>query len=86
MYGGAFLVMAVFFAMLNAHILLAKHHRLARPLSAERRRQILARATAGIVPYAIATALAAVSSYLTLGICAGLALFYALPIGSGGNE
>jgi uncharacterized membrane protein len=85
-YGGAFLVMGVFFSLLNRHILLAKHHRLARPLSEERRRQILARATAGNIPYAIATALAAVSSYLTLAICGGLALFYALPIGSGGDE
>jgi uncharacterized membrane protein len=85
-YGGAFLVMGVFFAALNTHILLAKHHRLARPLSIERRRQILSRSVAGVIPYAIATALAAVSSYATLAICAGLALFYALPIGSGGNE
>ena len=85
-YSGAFLVMGVFFATLNAHIRLANHHRLARPLSIDRRRQILVRAAGGIVPYAIATALAAVSSYLTLGICAGLALFYALPVGSGGNE
>jgi uncharacterized membrane protein len=85
-YSGAFLVMGVFFAVLNAHILLAKHHRLATPLSEERRRQILSRAAAGVIPYAIATALAAVSSYATLAICGGLALFYALPIGSGGNE
>jgi uncharacterized membrane protein len=85
-YGGAFLVMGVFFAALNIHILLAKHHRLARPLPIERRRQILSRSVAGVIPYAIATALAAVSSYATLAICAGLALFYALPIGSGGNE
>jgi uncharacterized membrane protein len=85
-YGGAFLVMGVFFAALNTHILLAKHHRLARPMSIERRRQILSRSVAGVIPYAIATALAAVSSYATLAICAGLALFYALPIGSGGNE
>jgi len=85
-YSGAFFVMAVFFATLNAHILLAKHHRLATPLPEERRRQILSRATVGVVPYAVATALAAVSSYLTLAICGALALFYALPVGSGGNE
>jgi hypothetical protein len=39
-----------------------------------------------VVPYAIATALAAVSSYLTLAICGAIAIFYALPIGSGGTE
>jgi uncharacterized membrane protein len=85
-YAGAFLVMGILFALLNAHILLAKHQLLAHPLSEERRRQILSRFTAGIIPYAIATALAAVSSYATLAICAAIALFYALPIGSGGND
>jgi len=85
-YSGAFLVMAVFFATLNAHILLVKHDKLTEPLSYERRRQILARSVSGVVPYAIATALAAVSSYATLIICGALAIFYALPIASGGNE
>jgi uncharacterized membrane protein len=85
-YSGAFLVMGISFATLNAHILLAKHHRLARPLPLERRRAILSRALSGLIPYAIATALAPVSAYLTVGICAAVVLFYALPIGSGGNE
>jgi TMEM175 potassium channel family protein len=85
-YSGAFLVMAVFFATLNAHILLVKHDKLTRPLSAERRRQILNRSVSGVVPYLIATALAAVSSYATLIICGALAVFYAFPIASGGNE
>ena len=84
-YSGAFLVMAVFFTTLNAHILLVKHDKLVRPLPLERRRQILARSLAGVIPYAVATGLAAVSSYVTLGICAGIAAFYALPIGSGGS-
>jgi uncharacterized membrane protein len=86
LYAGAFLVMALVFAALNAHILLAKHERLSRPLAHERRRQILFRSIAGIVPYAVATALAAVSSYVTLAICGAIAVFYALPIGSGGSE
>jgi uncharacterized membrane protein len=85
-YSGAFLVMAVFFATLNAHILLVKHDKLTHPLSIERRRQILIRSVSGLLPYAVATALAAVSSYLTLGICAALAAFYATPIASGGSE
>jgi TMEM175 potassium channel family protein len=85
-YSGAFLVMAVFFATLNRHILLTKAHLLHRELSIEQRRQILFRSIAGVVPYAIATALAVVSAYLTLGICAALAIFYALPIGSGGTD
>jgi hypothetical protein len=85
-YSGAFLVMAVFFTLLNAHILLVKHHKLTRSLPAERRRQILARSVSGLVPYAVATALAVVSSYLTIAICLGIAVFYALPIGSGGPD
>ncbi len=85
-YSGAFLLMAVFFATLNAHILLAKHNKLKQPLPLERRRKILARSVSGVVPYLIATALAAVSSYATLIICGALAVFYAFPIASGGNE
>jgi uncharacterized membrane protein len=85
-YGGSLLVMGVFFTMLNAHILLAKDHRLRHPLPLERRRRILARSVSGVIPYAIATVLAVVSPYVTVAICFALALFYALPVGSGGNE
>jgi uncharacterized membrane protein len=86
LYSGSFLVMAVFFATLNRHILLDKAHLLHADLPAEQRRQILFRSISGVVPYAIATALAVVSAYLTLAICAALGIFYALPIGSGGTE
>jgi uncharacterized membrane protein len=85
-YSGTFLVMSVFFSWLNSHILLVKHPKLKHPLSVERRRQILARTLSGLVPYAIATALAVVSSYVTLAICGAIAIFYALPVGSGGND
>jgi uncharacterized membrane protein len=85
-YAGSFLVMGLFFAALNRHILLTKAHLLHHELPVEQRRQILFRSIAGVVPYAIATALAVVSAYLTLAICAALGIFYALPIGSGGSE
>ena len=85
-YSGAFLIMGILFAALNAHILLVKHSMLTRQLSYERRRQILVRSVAGVVPYAIATALAVVSAYATIAICGALAVFYAFPIGSGGVE
>jgi hypothetical protein len=49
-----------------------------------RRRLILRRAIAGLGPYALATALAPVSSYVTLAICAAVAAYYALPTASGG--
>jgi len=83
-YSGAFLVMALFFATLNRHLLLVKPQSLREEIPVERRRQILARSISGVIPYAIATVLAVVSSYVTLGICAALAVFYALPISSGG--
>jgi uncharacterized membrane protein len=85
-YSGSFLVMGLFFSTLNRHILLSKAHLLHRELSLEQRRQILVRSISGVVPYAIATALAVLSAYLTLGICAAMGIFYALPIGSGGTQ
>jgi uncharacterized membrane protein len=85
-YGGAFLLMSIAFTTLNRHILLRKSHRLEPGLSEERRRQILARSVSGLAPYAIATALAAVSAYVTISICAAVAVFYALPIASGSGQ
>jgi TMEM175 potassium channel family protein len=83
-YSGSFLVMSLAFGTLNGHILMRKAHLLGEDLSAERRRQILARGVAGVLPYALATALAVVSPYATLVICGAIAVFYASPLGSGG--
>jgi uncharacterized membrane protein len=85
-YGGAFLLMAVFFANLNRHVLLVKPHRLRAQLPEEHRRQILFRSVSGVIPYAIATAMALLSPYVTIVICGAIAAFYALPIGSGGTQ
>lgn len=85
-YSGAFFLMAVTFATLNAHVLLVKHPMLRQPLPLELRRRILARSVTGVVPYAIATALAVVSPYATIAICGALAVFYAFPIASGGSD
>ena len=41
-------------------------------------------AIGGIVPYALATALAPVSAVATLVICGAVAIFYALPVSSRG--
>jgi uncharacterized membrane protein len=78
-YAGILLAMSLAFSALNRQILLGRPHLLAREMPVQQRRQILTRAVSGIVPYAVATALAAVSSYATLGITAALAAFYALP-------
>jgi uncharacterized membrane protein len=85
-YAALFLVMSLAFVTLNGHILLRKAHLLRDPLDLARRRQILARGISGLIPYAIATAVAAFSPDLTLIICAAIAVYYALPIASGGAE
>ncbi|HEY5189523.1 MAG TPA: TMEM175 family protein [Solirubrobacteraceae bacterium] len=84
-YGGAFLVMSILFGALNQHILLRRGHMLEPPMELAERRRIMSRAATGLIPYAIATALALVSPYLTLAICAALAAFYATPVASGGT-
>jgi uncharacterized membrane protein len=82
-YAGLFLLMSIAFSILNRHILFHRVHLLSDPLDEKRRRQILSRGIAGLIPYAVATAVAAFSADLTLIICAAIAAFYALPIASG---
>lgn len=81
-YAGIFLLMSVAFAALNALILLRRPQLLKKQLSLEDRRRIVVRFMTGLVPYVIATAIAVVSPYATLAICAAIAAFYALPIAS----
>ena len=81
-YGGALLVMSLFFTALNRHILLVKSHMLATQMPLERRQAILKRAMFGLIPYVLATALAFVSAYATLLICAVVAVYYARPVAS----
>jgi uncharacterized membrane protein len=85
-YAGAFLVMSLAFATMNRHILLNRAHLLANELSEARRRQILARGLVGLIPYLLATVLAAASAYVSLAICGAVAAFYALPVAQGGTE
>lgn len=82
-YAGALLVMGVLFVALNRHILISKAHLLQPELSEQRRRELLTRNITGVLPYFVATAVAFVSPYLTLGITAGVAVFYALPATTG---
>jgi uncharacterized membrane protein len=83
LYSGAFLVMSLAFSTLNRHVLLRKSHLLSGSLPLARRQAILSRALVGLIPYAVATALAFVSAYATLAICAAVAVYYALPVASG---
>ena len=82
-YAGSFLAMSLSFTALNRHILLKKPHMLEVELGFERRRAILSRSLTGLVPYAVALALAALSPYATLAVCAAIAVFYALPVSRG---
>jgi uncharacterized membrane protein len=85
-YAGAFLGMSITFTILNRHILFPKSHLLAAKLSDERRRQIMTRSVMGLIPYMLATAVAAISPYATLLICALVAGYYMLPIASGSEQ
>jgi uncharacterized membrane protein len=85
-YAGLLLAMSIAFSTLNRHILFAKAHMLVEPIDPERRRQILSRGIVGLIPYAAAVAVAPISPYLTVIICAAVAVFYALPIASGGRQ
>jgi uncharacterized membrane protein len=81
-YSGSLLVMSLCFLALNRHILFAKRHLLGAALSDRQRRSILTRSFVGLIPYALATALAPVSPYVTLAICFVIAMYYALPLAS----
>ncbi len=79
-YGGSFLVMSLAFAGMNRHILFRKTYRLKEPMDPQRRRMILGRGVVGLLPYLLATVLAVVSPYVTLALCAAVAVFYASPL------
>ena len=81
-YAGAFLVLSLAFISLQRQILLRRPRLLKAELPEAERRRIVRRTATGLVPYALALALAPVSPYVTLAICAAVAGFYALPIAS----
>jgi TMEM175 potassium channel family protein len=81
-YATAFLLMSLAFGALNRHILLVKTDLLISPLDERARREVLVRSVSGIAPYVMAEPLAFVSPYITLGICAAIALYYGSPLAS----
>jgi uncharacterized membrane protein len=86
LYAGSFLLMSIAFSALNRHILLDRAHMMEQEIPLDERRRILSRSISGLVPYVLATAVAVVSAYASLAICGALAVFYALPIASGGGR
>jgi uncharacterized membrane protein len=78
-YGGSFLLMSLAFFAMQRHLLITKQHLLRDHLTPEVRQAVLRRNAMGLLPYAVATVGGIVSPFLTLAICAGVAVFYALP-------
>jgi uncharacterized membrane protein len=78
-YGGSFLVMGIAFFAMQRHVLRSRVNLLHEHLTPELRRVVLRRNAAGLLPYAVATAAALISPYLTLAICGAVAVFYAMP-------
>ena len=83
MYSGSFLLMSVLFATLNRHVMLRKATCSPRSCRWSSAGGSCRRVVTGLIPYALATGLAFVSPYMTLAICAAVAVFYAQPIASG---
>jgi len=83
-YGASFLVMGGVFVGANRQILLKRPQLLKQPMPPAAARRVLRFAALGQIPYVLAVALAAVSPYVTLAICACTAVYYSLPIASRG--
>ena len=83
-YGASLLVMGGAFVLTNRQILLRRPQLLKEPIPPERARRLFHYAALGQIPYVLAVALAIVSPYVTLAICALTALYYSLPIATRG--
>ena len=78
-YGGSYLAMACAFFALQTYAVSARHGVAHERIDDAARRLVLRRNVAGLAPYALAVAVAPLSAYATLAICAAVAIFYALP-------
>ena len=78
-YGGSLLLMSCAFYAIQWHVLTRRPELLREGVSAETRQQVLKRNRFGLLPYALATAAAAISGYLTFAISIAIAVYYAIP-------
>jgi uncharacterized membrane protein len=78
-YGASLLVMALLFVATQRLILVGRTNLVKAELTDSQRRYILRRNAIGVIPYTAATLAALITPYLTLGITAAVALFFALP-------
>jgi uncharacterized membrane protein len=81
-YGASFFFMGSVFVLANRHILYNRREYLREPMTDAEARRTLHFAALGQIPYLVATLLAFVTPYATIVICAGCAIYYALPIAS----
>ena len=81
-YSGSFLVMSLAFSGMQRHILLRRPSFLTESDDEATRRRTFRLAVLGLIPYTAATLLAFVSPYLTVAICAAVAVYYAMPVAS----
>ncbi len=85
-YAGSFLAMGLAFLALQRHVLRRRVGLLYPHITPEARESMYRRSRAGLLPYVLAAALAPVSPYVTLAICAAVAVYYALPGGMPAQE
>jgi uncharacterized membrane protein len=78
-YAGSLLAMAVGFLLLQRRILFSGSHLLREDIGEGDRVLIWRRNLAGVLPYAVAVAIAPISAYATLILCGLIAGFYARP-------
>jgi uncharacterized membrane protein len=85
-YSGSLLLMGLAFYAMQWYTLNGEGGELLGvELSETDRRAIKQRNALGLVPYAVATAVAPLSAYLTLATCAAVAAFYASPVTRAGS-
>ncbi|HXF30606.1 MAG TPA: TMEM175 family protein [Solirubrobacterales bacterium] len=85
-YGASFLVMGGVFVLANRQILLKRPQLLKQRIEPAAARRLLSFAALGQIPYVLAVALAIVSPYVTLAICALTAIYYSLPVATRGFD
>jgi uncharacterized membrane protein len=78
-YGGSLLVMSSMFFAVQRHALRVRPDLLNPDVTPEISEQVIKRNRSGLLPYAIATAAAVLSGYVTFAITVAIAVYYAIP-------
>lgn len=78
-YAGSFLVLTGSFYLLQRYVLFGRGRLIGGQVDTATRTRVERRNRLGLLPYALATAVGIYSAYVTLAICALIAVYYALP-------